>query len=349
MRDRGVRQAWLDFLGRERVYPREIMVPSTWRPGGRKRWVERNPFGYVAALEAYGMSRDVWVGMRAPQDYYLAKPFHNRLWLETDGPKGDLEYARLAAQSLSNLCVTYFGVMPYAQFSGNRGFHLHLEHMPVYGMPEQYRTAIRTLVEEAGLDPDVDVDMNVVGNTRAMPRPPYTMNTKDAVQKGRVLYTVPVNLAWSVDRILAASVNQEVQDVRIPFSEQAHVLLQELVDEAPVESAPVKEITEAGARRLCEEAAAFVERIAPYVRDGRKRILRSLAVPAYLHLAGSESGAMKACESFVEKSGAVWGSYRQYVDGQIRSARKRDGTVIYPMRVQKFVIRHPEILRYIQP
>lgn len=339
---------WLSFLGKDNRFPREVMTPSTYAPGGRRRVVLPNPTEFVDLVTHVAPRADVWVGSRPVHEYYNDSPTHTRLWLEIDAGENDgydLELARLRAQAVRYWCVELFGVRPYEQFSANKGFHLHLDHPPVSAQPEQLRTALRDLFRDVGLDPEVDVDLNVAGNTRAMPRPPYTMNTGGAGRLGECFFTVPIDLDWSIERILEASRGVELGRVVIPFASRAGPILQDAVgDTLAVEK---REANPAQIDRVVKEVVIFLNQVAPHVRDGRKRILRHLAIPAYLHSEGSDSGAREAIRRFLEKGGADWSTYRTYVEGMIRSAHLHDGRILYPMRVRRFLVKNPDVLRSI--
>lgn len=344
-----MKRHWLAFLGKDNRYPRELMVPSTYTTGGRKRWTVSNPVDYLDSVARAAPRSDLWIAARPAHDYYASEPSHSRLWLEIDAGKEDgydLELARLRAQAVRYWCVEYFGVKPYEQFSANKGFHLHLDHPPVVAQPDQMREALRGLFRDVGLDPEVDIDLNVVGNPRAMPRPPYSMNTGGVGRNGEVFFTVPIDLDWSVDEILAASREVRVSDVHIPYAPRAADVLRDAVEEIPVQVR--RESNPASVDRVVKEVVRFLNQVAPHLRDGRKRLLRHLAVPAFLHSEESDAGAREACRRFLEKGGAEWAQYRTYVEGLIGSAHLHDGRIIYPMRVRRFIVKYPDVLKSIR-
>lgn len=337
----GMKAAWLSFMGRNLRFPREIMVPSVWVQGGRKRWTVPNSVDLVESIQQHAPRGDVWVSTRSTTQFYEAEPTHSRLWIDVDA-KGDLELARLRAEAVSMWCRDVLGALPYVQFSASKGYHLHLDHAPVLATSDQLRSAVKLLLRDAGLEPEKDVDLNVIGNTRAMARPPYTANTNAVGLYGEVLFTIPVDLDWTIGEVLERSRQVLLGDVMIPYSTTARHVLQDVVAELPV-SEKRAIASDKSISKLCRETIAFLDRVAPHVKDGRKRFLRHLVIPAYLHMVG-ESEVMEACRRFIEAGGGSWSYYRTYAENQVRAAHLHNGDLLYPMKIRRFIVQNPDLL-----
>lgn len=318
------------------------MTPSTWVQGGRRRWVVSNEIAYQDSLIENAPKLDVYVSARPVHTFYENEPKHTRLWFDVDAD-GNLKLGRMRAQRVREFCREVLGVTPYQQFSANRGFHLHVDHPPVYAQADQYREGVKLLLQDYGLDASTEVDLQVVGNTRAMPRPPFTFNGKSVGTYGEMLFTVPVDVTENVTEILEASRNVRLREVAIPLAgEKARSALQAAASKTPA-AQPRRELTSEGAKRLCVEAIRFCRDAAPFLQDGKKRVLRHLLVPAVLHLADDSNHARALCRQFVEKTGTDWSAYRTYVDAQMKAALLPDGRILFPMRVHRFLQKYPEI------
>jgi hypothetical protein len=336
-------RAWLSFLGDDPLYPREIMTPSFNGKSSRVQYEARNPIDLVEVISRFASRSDVWVSARPTTQFQL--PVHTRFWADVDAD-GNIDEAIRLRRLINKFSRDAFGVEPYWQFSASKGFHGHVDHAPVNATSDQYKDALKKLLREHGLDPSI-LDFNVIGKYRAMPRPPFTGNTNAVEFHGEFLYTIPVSYDETTEDILAVSRSPSYRPVNIPFAPHAAGLIQEVVNELPPPSVVHdKPFNDAPSKRRVEETIQFLVKVAPTVKDGHKRFLRYLVVPAYLHsCGGDDDAAREAARAFVEASGSPWAKYKPYVDTQIKAARFDHGRIMWPMRLRKFFVENPDILR----
>lgn len=295
---------------------------------------------YIEYVRRYAGAGDVWVGYRAPQDYTRQR--WTRAYVDIDADT--IQEATYCVNRLTHGIAEEYGVEPWVLFSGNKGYHVHLRHDPVHGSKHQYRSAWETLLRPWCRDLLDRVDLGPLMNPRSMPRLPYSVNTGSVANHGKLLFCVPCDPRSDVQWWLHGELRGEPSQVpRVPRVPGLDARLQDVMGEPREEFAAMREPSRGRIKALAEDAVAVAMRAAPHIRDGRKRYLRHLVVPGYLHLTGSPEDTMRYCRDYVEATGAAWRDYELYCRSQIQSADMGD-TWLYPMRVAEFYRRYPELI-----
>lgn len=330
-------QDWLNYLGFEDGFPRELMIRSD--RGRIFRTTVPDEDAYVEEVAAHATKTDVWVA--AYPDHGDAE--YVRLYLDVDA-EGEESYADALekARTVEDWVYESWGVEPYVQFSAGKGFHLQVD---IPNIPVSSRLVRKVFRSHAS---ELPIDLGALGFKDLNLRVPHTVNTGSVERAGRLYYVTPCRLDGDLHDIMASAQRPgSPVDVDIPLCrEAARWIVYHAADlDTDFDASSLNgDLSDGRVHELAEEAVRFAFDLAPNLTDGRKRVLRHLLVPGGLHLDAGREGTLAWCREFVEASGASWGRYKGYCETQVEAAQDVDGGVLYPMRRARFLERYPEVV-----
>lgn len=339
---KGIKQGWVNILGSTPLMPREVTMP--WKGKGRYQQIVRTTSDYLDVVARHADEGDVWVGMY-PTTMYDSMTFTRAYW-DVDSP--DLEDALVRARKAEEKAMTDYAVMPATTFTGGKGFHLHMEHEPLEGYGRAYEEATSTLMH----DTQAYLDPGPLKNRKSSPRIPYSMHGGSYGKHGRVLYCVPVDLTWDLKDILTAAAEVVVTPFRVPHSQELSSALRPHMEAANVRihTTRARPMDKEFQQNLIQAAISFSETVGWRLvnkrgaRDGRRRVLYALYVPALVNqLGGNIEEVMERCRSFVELSGGRWNLYKQFCIREAQQCVLESGHYKFPMGLKRWLADNPDL------
>lgn len=339
---RAFREAWVAILGQNPLMPRDVMMP--WRGKGKFNQVVRNTQDYLKLVAQNATKGDMWVGMY-PTTLYTTNTLY-RLYGDVDSP--DLQDALVRARRMEEAIRTELGVQPATLFSAGKGFHLHIEHDPIQGNGHAYEEAVMQTLDGYG----AYFDPGPLKNRNAKPRIPYTFNSGSFAKQGEALYCVPVDLTWDLEAIKDASRHLISTPFKVPHSKDAAGILAPLVKRSMdgLKHLKAKGVSDERRKILVTQAIRFSETDGIMLhnikggKDGRRRVLFSLLIPALMNEEdGDLQAVMGRTRDWVDRSGERWGLYERFAQETARQCVLPDGSVRMPMGLPRWFAENSDL------
>lgn len=233
-------------------------------------------------------------------------------------------------------------MIPRIYYSGNRGFHLYVDFPEVkLAYPRKVLKAYaKRLQREINLS---SLDCSPMGNLAGHSRLPYTSHEKTG------LYCIPLathDFTRQVDYIVHFATEANLRFLPVekhPSDDMTCVLeIEDQIKEYQAQHPP-KFKHRPRSKKEDEKMIELLLDHAPYIKDGRKRILWRLLIPRLTYLKDAEVYAI--CQQFVERSSQRWGKYRAYVRSTLKDTRRGGWG---PASLPAFVQKYPDLAPYLE-
>ncbi len=353
-----VEESWIEFLGSESVrFPRDM---GKYRPSEDDFLVGDYPRQKVYDEDGYlnFLSNSRFEGAVAAtlSDPYIEQGIVSRLKAEI-GDNSYIHVAHYQAKLLSKGLTELYGISQAWIFTGHRSFHLHIPIRPYQLKTKEYNVPLivfNDIIKRIQREYNVnfDIDWKVVKDFKRMLRVPYSLYVKLIVKRVK-RYSIPV--CPYKQKLLDILRYSELCESPVEFileDGQNHVVRQMIKDTDAILYEQEKEIgrlrSDYTPRRLNGEyrrLISFLLENAPFIRDGRHRILYHLLVPALRCSGYSLENALRLCEKFIETSGKPFGLYKPLVEYWFFRVSE-EGAPYKPMRISTFLADYPELKQY---
>lgn len=342
---KAMRAGWRNLLGQP-IFPRDIVFPIAGAKAKKFQRSARNLTEFYAVIEENAPKGPLWAGWSPTGQYDM--PGMDRIFGDIDSI--DLEDALQRARRYEDWCIRNFDVEPATIFTCGKGFHQHFTMDYVEGLGTAFSDAYLTLVQGSGSSPDPQP----LKHRKTYPRLPYCMNLKATGEHRKPMFTVPVDLTWSLKEILQASTEIRVSRFEVPHSPTLAALMQPLVDRnLKEEASKAKWASEKKTGMhddLVRSAIAFSEEVgwklvdAMGRPDGRRRVLSMLYIPALMwECDGDQDRVEASVEAWVELAGGAWNDYRMFTRGTMKTCILREGGLRHPVGLRRFWQENSEL------
>ncbi|MHA1882596.1 MAG: hypothetical protein ACTSUO_06085 [Candidatus Thorarchaeota archaeon] len=315
-------QTWLNHLGTKDAprFPREV---------SHAREIVNNVNEYLEYCQNNFETDELHTSLYSyPQ---LCDGVYDKIFHELDST--DIEKAYKDMRKLLGYYYTE-GIEPRCYFSGSKGFHIIIDIKPTTIDLFASKLWILKVCNKLKV---TTIDLQSVGDVRRCSRIPYSYNFK-SLKSGKARMCIPIKLKWSLHRILRESL--EPKEILTP-DVNSWELEKRLISSKPYKLMPKRtvKLNEAYAREVIEKVLP----IAHQIKDGRRRVLNFLIIPALSALKFKEDEIMKVCEAFLRTTGVSPIGYRTYLRGSIR----RNVENMYPpLQFKDFFINNPDLIKY---
>ena len=338
-----MKKEWILHLGLTPEFPRDV---GFMQPDARRDFVRlpvHNTQEYVRAIAKHIDSRGSFVNVYSKRQQHASVVA--KLFFDIDAET--LEEAQRKRKEGHR----FFDKLEWdfrETFSANKGFQFFVD------FPQEVTVDWYELKEFCkrlnGLSGGI-FDESVFGDKNRICRVPFTPNMKGLRHGKGMLWCVPVQRDWDLERVLAAaSLKEPAAPLELMFSSNAARDVDSLPknEVRPFESRSVPQVTTI--TPISDEQKGFYQDlvhtilalVAPHADDGRKSVLHFLLVPALIQLGYTNQQIHEACKNFIERSkqSYIRGGYSMYVEQSI--ARNRAGGW-KPLPLDKFMLAHPEV------
>jgi len=292
---------WLNHI--QSSFPRRVNTPKTELVYTADR--------YIHLIWRHLLLSPIWVGIYNHNQ--IQDNLFNVFCLDLDHDH-DLEIAHMDALTLYKYFQDEFGREARLYFSGRKGFHIYLDFHPYIIGVEDFQTTFRIFTNELEKELGVStIDHHCIEPNRVI-RLPFTPHEKSK------RWCIPINPAWNLTKIVRESVflddcwnidtAPKLGDYRILEKLQA---CQTKVKEQ--QSIPQR-YPELDARSLGDEIE-LINQLAPFVLDGRHRMLHYMLVPRLVHAGYNRHQIHQVCQQWIEATGKQYPEYQAYVERSI--------------------------------
>lgn len=342
-----MKREWISHLGLKAEFPRDVCF---MQPDARRdvvRFSVCNAQEYSRAIEQHINSRSSFVNVYSKRQQHAS--VIDKLFFDIDAE------TLPEAQRKRRLAHTFFDKLEWdfrENFSANKGFQIFVD------FPEEVTVdwdELKEFCQRLNANAGGIFDESVFGDKNRVCRIPWTPNLKGLRHGVGMLWCVPIQRDWDLERVLsAASLKESASELELKFSTTA--------------KRDVDALTKAGARPFQQKSYSqvvtvavltpeqreyyeglvntIITLVAPHIGcahdDGRKAVMHFLLVPSLIHLGYSDTKIHEVCKQFVEHSKQIYGrqGYHNYVEQSI--ARNRAGAW-RPQPLDKFMISHPGV------
>lgn len=255
----------------------------------------------------------------------------NKIYIDID-KEGDLDWAWGVKEKIVETIIEMFDNEPRQYFTGNKGFSIYMDFLPMTINNFHFvgRRIVQKLLVACNL---VDnngfrtfdyncVDPAVLGDISRISRIPYTFHNKTQ----RVV--TPTTYQEPLEQVLCRSENFHIEDIRVYgqsyklFGNDFTRLIR-IIDEIEYPQW-LHEQTNGNASFIggvsWKEDLELLLMFAPFIKDGRKRILYSMIITRLVKLGYSAEAIQEYCQQWIEMTGEEYTyTWRNYVYAQMRN------------------------------
>jgi len=339
-----VKHAWIEHLGFSRtLFPRGM---GKYDGNKFKRFSVRTPIEYIEAIEKN--KNDIYTNVYSEPQIRESKV--DKLYIDIDSP--NLEDAFRAKNSVVGHFKRRYHLKPRTYFTAGKGFAIYLD------FPEiiiNYKVLRKFVIAELRLEETDEraqflcscVDTSVLGDKRRVSRIPYTYNMRTNVKKGKYPFLcIPVKDHWSLAKVLSESIRPSSNNgVNIDTCDTLSGTLLTLNEQYEEELAAEPEVPQHKykfSKKKAEQVLEFLEERAPFIKDGRTRLLGFVIVPTLVQMDYTLKQVKDYCKQFIRCCpNAVFDEYETYIEATYHQDVEQSWN---PWSLQTFVCKYPELL-----
>ncbi len=326
-----VEYAWANFC--KFIFPRELGIDY----GEHFSRVNVSDIRELCSYAWQNLNKNLYVSVYS--ESMLKDNYINCIFLDLDNDTLDEPYYDM--MKIVTMLESNYGYVPQVLFSGKKGFHIHIGMNPI--KLQNIRMTLRRFYKNMFMDIET-LDPSVIGDKRRVSRLPYTIN------QGSGRYCVPIEVGWSLDRIIQESENPDVTNgirllARNDVCEEIGGLLGDLDKTTPIyeqTNRPVR-ITEEKIKQYREEIDIFIS-TAGDIDNGRHRWLHFMFVPRLCMMGKSDDEIYDMARRFVNATSPNgnrgWGHYEPHV--RISIDRTKEGNWM-PWKINTFFEYYPDL------
>lgn len=341
-----MRREWILHLGLSPEFPRDVFFMSPDARRDALRFPVANAQEYMRAVNDNINSRGSFVNVYSKRQQQAS--VIDKLFFDLDAEALDVAFRKRKEAH------RFFDKLEWGfreNFSANKGFQFFVDlPQEVLVDWDELKAFYQRLNSNAG-----GIFDEAVWDKNRVCRIPWTPNLKGLRHGRGMLWCVPIERDWDLERILqAASMKAPPAELELGWSENAMRDIDALpkTGARPFESHKQNQVItvfplSAEQREYYEGLVnTIITLVAPHIAcdhgDGRKAVMHFLLIPSLVQLGYSDSQIHETCKRFIEHSKQVYGrsSYAVYVEQSI--ARNRSGAW-KPQPLDKFMASHPGV------
>ena len=325
LRSELLEQEWLNHI--DSTFPRRVGFP-------RQR-TAFNAYNYLYMIWRHLLLSPVHVALYSERQ--LEENLYDKIYFDLDDDT-EIETAYIDMQDLRQYCVDKWGREPRIYFSGSKGFHVYIDFFPYSIHLPKFKETINLLVRDIEEATNITtIDHHCIDRKR-IARLPFTQHMKSKK------WCIPINYRWSLKKIFReATILDHAFHVECDPIGGDHRILDTFIE---IKGRPEKEKQilqerdiKLDSHTLNDEIAILLE-LAPFVLDGRHRMLHFMIVPRLLRMGYNRVEILDFCETWIIKTGRHFQRYIDYVERSII----RSGNWI-PWKFSTFFYKYPKLLQ----
>lgn len=316
---------WLNHIQSE--FPRRVNTP--------KSEVVYTSERYLHIIWRHLLLSPIWVGVY-PYEYVQDSMF-DKFFFDLDH-ETDLESVHMDTITLYNHFKQKFGRESRLYFSAGKGFHVYLDFHPLKTGIEMFQDTLKSFVETTKEETGVTtIDRHCIDPNRVA-RLPFTPHEKSR------RWCIPIRPEWDLKEVLRESIYMNDCwniDTEPRGDEETALNLLKWIRKSYDEAKERKIIPQEYVHLDSEEITIEIEvlrELAPFVEDGRHRILHYMIVPRMVHAGYNIYQIHTFCKEWTERSGKRYHTYQDYVDRSYYRNQKWNA-----WSFNKFFYEYPEL------
>lgn len=313
---------WLEHI--KSKFPRRVNTPKSEIVFTRDR--------YIFLIWRHLLLSPIWVGIYGQQDIKIS--MYDKFCFDLDHDT-DLELAHMDMLTLQNHFLTRFGREPRIYFSGKKGFHVYLDFYPlvigIENFQDTFKVFVDTIEKETGV---TTIDHHCIEPNRVI-RLPFTPHEKSK------RWCIPINPAWDLAKVLRESIFLDDCWNIDTAPKAGDDRVTNAIFDCKHQAIERKKIPMAYPKldnQSLEGEIVVIQRLAPFVKDGRHRILHYMLIPRLIQAEYDVYETHQICKEWIEETGKSYHNYRDYVErGYYRNQSW------HPWSFNKFFYEYPQL------